>query len=117
MREKRRVTSQSRAVLLTSREDEEDFILAVWFGNVNRPDVPGKIHLPEPARIDSANQCVCVCGGGRLGALKEEKGIETTNVVRLVQIVILGMVPDRKKNRKLQSSHFQQFYCIAVGRA
>lgn len=63
MREKRRVTSQSRAVLLTSREDEEDFVLAVWFGNVNRPDVPGKIHLPEPARIDSANQCVCVCGG------------------------------------------------------
>lgn len=114
MREKRRVTSQSRAVLLTSREDEEDFVLAVWFGNVNHPDVPGKIHLPEPARIDSANQCVC---GGGLGALKEEKGIETTNVVRLMQIGILGMVPDRKKNRKLQSSHFQQFYCIAVGRA
>lgn len=118
MRAKRRVTSQSRAVLLTSREEEEDFILAIWFRNVNCPDVPGKIHLPEPARIDSANKCVCVCMcvGGGLGALKEEKGIKTTNAVRLAQIVILSMVPGREKNRKLQSSHFQQFFCIAVGR-
>lgn len=78
MRTKRRVTSQSRAVLLTSQEEEEDFILAIWFRNVNRPDVPGKIHLPEPARIDSANKCVCVyVYGGRVGG--SERGERNRN--------------------------------------
>lgn len=55
-RGKRRLTSQSHAMLLTSWEGEEDFILAIWFRNMNLPDVPGKTPLPEPARIDSANQ-------------------------------------------------------------
>lgn len=60
MRGKRRLTSQSRAMLLTSQKGEEDFILAIWFRSMNLPDVPDKSHLPEPVRIDSAHQW----GGG-----------------------------------------------------
>lgn len=107
MRGRRRLTSQSHAMLLTSRKGEEDFVLAIWFRNMNLPEVPGKSHLPEPARIDLAHQW----GGG---PLKEEKGIKTTNMVILVQIVILGSVAWYLTGRKTENYRVHIFSFIIV---
>lgn len=83
------------------------FVLAIWFRSMNLPGVPGKSYLFEPARIDSAHQW----GGG---PLKEEKGIKTTNMVRLVQIVILGSVAWYLTGRKIENYRVRIFSFIIM---
>lgn len=111
MRGKRRLTSQSRAMLLTSQKGEEDFILAVWFRSVNLPDVPGKSHLSEPGRIDSAHQWGR--GASERGERNQNNKYGQTSADS--DFRFCGMVPDRGRNRKLRSSHFQHIITLLWG--